>query len=392
MPNSSFYFRISIILWAIAIIGVSLQLYLFGMQRSMTPIYHDAVDHWLHGKPLYYGPKEFNYLPFFTQLFRPFHALPIPVGDILWRVIACLGMSVGLWKVTRLLGANNHGRAYFVITLLSLPLCISALRNGQSSAHIAAFMVLTAWFLYLGQWWPAAISLILTLALKPLGLPAIGLALMLFPVIWWRLLLGVAIVILSPYLFGSTDYVSNQYLSFMTNINQCMVPTEGRTFADLNGALRLFGREMDRDLYLFVQVSVGLVFAAISFVIGKSRNLLAKALIFLSLTACYIMLLTPMNEANSYVMLAPSLGLWAVWLWKDDNKLASSMVAAIALAMSFSSEIISVLFGARFTNDYNQSMMPMLAVAFLSITLTRAAIEIGQVHTGVSNRSFTTFK
>ena len=78
-----------------------------GMARSMTPIYHDAVDHWLARAPLYYGPKEFNYLPVFVQLFRPFHQLPVPTGDIAWRLLAMAGLFAGFLGFSRLIGAGK---------------------------------------------------------------------------------------------------------------------------------------------------------------------------------------------------------------------------------------------------------------------------------------------
>ncbi len=368
-PSEKVARSISIALWLITFVAVSGILVANGLARSVTPIYHAAVEHWLAGQPLYYGPKEFNYLPSFVQFFRPFQALPKPVGDILWRLLAFAGLFIGLRNFVALLAKERPERDFLLVTLLALPMCVSALRNGQSSAQLAACLVLAAWYLYRGQWTPASFWICLSLVCKPLGLPGLGLALMMFPHLWWRLGLGLALVLGLPYGFASFDYVSQMYADFAANIAACQVPTTGRTFADLNGVLRLFGMELSGRPLLLSQVIAGGILAMLAFFIGQRGNSLEGALAWLGLTGSYIMLFTPMNEGNSYVMLAPALGLWALWALRQGHLRWAAAVIGISAAMNLLPEFVSLSSGANVAGLFVQFWYPLMTLFFLAILI-----------------------
>ncbi len=367
------YKLISYILWLMVFAAIASLLFRQGMARSMTPIYHDAVDHWLARAPLYYGPKEFNYLPVFVQLFRPFHQLPVPTGDIAWRLLAMAGLFAGFLGFSRLIGAGKANRNFFLLTILSLPLCVSALRNGQSSAHISACLILAAGFLFADKPTPASLLLTLALVCKPISAPMVGLALVIFPSLWWRLGLGVAAAMLIPYLFGPPDYVTSQYLSFVENIAACMTPTEGRIFADINGILRIFGPELGGAAYFVVQVAVGLLFAAFGFFfVRRIDDAIIKTLVYLALSAGYVMLLTPMNETNTYVILAPVLAFWALWHASNASRINAYITMGMMVAMAYSSEVVRLIQGAHHANEYDQSLFPLMAAVFLFMVIGQA--------------------
>src|SRR5207244_3147947 len=58
--------------------------------HTVTGLYHEASADWWAGKDLYHGPAGMNYLPAFAIVFKPFQALPVPVGDVLWRISAAV--------------------------------------------------------------------------------------------------------------------------------------------------------------------------------------------------------------------------------------------------------------------------------------------------------------
>lgn len=356
-------------LWLLTWLVVSTLLFVNGLSRSVTTIYHLAVDHWNDGQALYYGPKEFNYLPAFVGLFRPFHSLPIPLGDILWRLAAVLGFVVGIHQVSRLPPLREHRGATLMVTLLALPLSVSALRNGQSSAHIGALFVLAASALSQKKWNLAALFLSLSLVCKPLVIPFMGLAFMLFPNMGWRLALGSLAVFVVPYAWADADYVNGQYLLFHRNIVDCMTPTVGRVFADINGILRIFDYELDRGPYFQSQVAVGLSFAALCFFSRKGLSDFQKILALLGLGGAYIMLFTPMNEANSYVMVAPAVALWACWYKYNDKAGMFYLLVAMLLVMIFGANIVAPILDRSQINEYNQTINPLMILVFVTIVV-----------------------
>src|SRR3954471_5223542 len=80
--------RAGIALWALALGVVSVLVALDPVRRSVTPVFHLAAERWWARRPLYSDPRGFHYLPQFALLFSPFHALPAPLGDLLWRILS----------------------------------------------------------------------------------------------------------------------------------------------------------------------------------------------------------------------------------------------------------------------------------------------------------------
>ncbi|MBK9956528.1 MAG: DUF2029 domain-containing protein [Rhodocyclaceae bacterium] len=368
----------SALIWLLVWLLIAALLMANGLSRSVTPIYHRAVDHWQAGQALYYGPKEFNYLPVFVGLFWPFHRLPIPVGDIVWRLMAVSGLIVGITSITRLQPCREHGKAALIVTLIALPLSVSALRNGQSSAHIGALFILAASALNHGRWNLAALLLSLALVCKPLAVPMIGLALILFPHVRGALALGTLAVFFVPYAWAGVDYVNEQYLLFFRDIVDCMDPTAGRSFADINAILRMFGYELDSTSYFRWQVLVGLLLAAICFFSRKHLSDFPKTLTLLGLGGGYIMLFTPMNENNSYVMVAPVLALWACWCKYNHQAGIFVYLVASVLFMAFGADVIAVMLDPSKMNEYNQTIMSLTIFVFFLMVIGQLLIFVAR--------------
>ena len=122
---------------------VSVMVALRPAHRTVTiGSYHFAAAQWWRGQSLYIGPAGMNYLPHFAILFSLFHALPLWLGEVLWRVIAATALAFGLWRVVRALFLAAAERPYFWATLAAMPLCMSALRNGNANAQFGGGLLL----------------------------------------------------------------------------------------------------------------------------------------------------------------------------------------------------------------------------------------------------------
>ncbi|MEP6993197.1 MAG: hypothetical protein ABI968_01655, partial [Acidobacteriota bacterium] len=87
------YDRAALLLWLTALAVVSVMIAAHPAERSVTPVFHLAVVRWWMREPLYADFRGFHYLPQFALLFTPFHALPSPAGDIIWRLVS-IGVCV----------------------------------------------------------------------------------------------------------------------------------------------------------------------------------------------------------------------------------------------------------------------------------------------------------
>ncbi|SPF31464.1 membrane hypothetical protein [Syntrophobacter sp. SbD1] len=78
------------------------------------------------------------------------------------------------------------------------------------------------------------------------------------------------------------------------------------------------------------------------------------------------MLFNPLNEFNSYVILAPALGIWAVTaLNSSKTRLLGWITASISLSMSLLPVLLRPLFGNYFALFWN----PMVTAVFIGISI-----------------------
>lgn len=358
-------------LWIVLAVLVGGMVAAYPDRWDTSAIYRDAVANWWVYQAVYTGPTGFNYLPAFLPIFGVFAWLPLAVGDILWRWVAFAGIAIGLWLCCNLLAPEKRWKAFTIITLLVLPISLSTLRNGQSSAQLAACLVLAAWCLHTQRGWLATLWLCLAIICKPLGIVAIGLAVMLYPRLWWRMTIGVLVILVAPYLFAPHGYVNELYQAFALNLSQCL-DTSGRTFADLNGLLRILGFELTGIPSLIVRVVAGLSLAAGCWYLQRLGADVRRSYLWLGFTGIYIMFFTPMNEANSYVMLAPAYGLWAWWHVENGARRTAQVIAFMAVSSAVLSELLRMVLGKGIVNQFDKFWLPFMALIFLGILLKRA--------------------
>ncbi len=354
--------RIAWALWLIPLLVITVIVGTHPEKHSVVYHYHDAVERWHGQRTLYDGPLGMNYLPTFVPLFMPYHLLPLPVADNLWRWTAVVGMAFGLWCFSR--HSKSPDRKFAFLTVIGLPLCLGAMRNGQANAHLGAALLLTAVCLGAERWWLAALFASLTFLTKPIGLAVIGLTFVVFPKLWWRLGICWAGVLLFPFFFGSPDYVIEQYRNAFHNLQECAASTN-REFADVNGVLRIIGLPVKVAASTVLSTAAGGLFAAFGFLALRPLRGQERVLGWLAVSAAYLMLFNPMNEANSYVILAPVLALWVWHFFLTGQRAIGWVLVAIVASMSLLPGLLYHWLGNRFTAAWS----PMMTLVFLTFVI-----------------------
>ena len=376
MEKNGLGFKCAVVLWLVALAYIAVGLAADPYHRSMTPSYHEAVAHWWAAQPVYTGPAGFNYLPVFLLLFSAFDWLPLTIGEIAWRCVAFAGLALGLWRCIALFVDENdeQARSFALATALLLPMAFSTLRNGQSSAQLAACLLWALSAIGRQQWSWATIWLCLSLVCKPLGLPALGLAAMAFPPLRGRAVAGLALVVLLPYLFKPAAYVGQLYLAFWQNIVDCSdagVSISDRTFADINGVLRIVGVQLSGTWALGLSALAGGGLAAVSLLMAKFADSKISGLLWLSFTGGYIMLFTPMNELNSYVMLAPALAMWAVHFRARGDARNFKAILFMVVTIVLLPDVVALVMGKEPGFEFGKSWCPLLTLIFLGVLTQR---------------------
>jgi len=342
------------------------------LKRTVTHLYHEASANWWSSKDLYQGPTGMNYLPHFAVLFTPFHLLPVPIGDILWRLIAASLLAGGIFRLVRQqFGTGVDGmRTFALASLVTLPLALPALRNGQANAMFAGLTLQAAAALASQQWWRGQLWIILALAVKPLGIVLALLAPAVYAPLRWRTAVGLASLAVFPFLFGNWNYIVGQHRGLVTNLQSCAAMTEHR-FADISGIIRTFGGELAPRVSKLVRVLAGGVTLGLWWFGAKRLAEPRRSLWLLALATSYLMLFNPMNEANSYVIAAPAFGLWAAYdIGVESSRRRGLVISVIALSMGCLPNLVRPLFGNHFALIWHP-IMTLLFVILLATEIWR---------------------
>jgi len=309
--NADGYLKSAILLWIATIGFICAGLVFRFSHRNVTPDYHTAVQRWIAGQTVFGG---FHYFPQFIFMFFPFHVLPAPWGDVVWRLLSSGLLAWGLWRLISLLDSQRTtSQLFFFATLIVLVPSFDALRNGQANVIFAAFTVHAAYSLAQSRWSAATLWLLLALVAKPIGLVMILLAALVYRDLIWRLAIGIVLFLAFPFVFGRAGYVWSQYVQSVRHLGELSVITENR-FADLNGLLRKLGFGLTGAVSQAVRVAAGGITAAVWWLAARRLGQPEQACFLLALATTYLMLFNPMTEENSYVIVMPALIYYALRL------------------------------------------------------------------------------
>jgi hypothetical protein len=277
-------------------------------------------------------------------------------------------LSSGLWQIVRALYREGSERPFLWATLVAMPLCMNALRNGQANAAFGGVILLAAAAVLQQRWWLAAALMGLATAIKPLGIVLLLLAPVFYVPLRGRVLVMMAALAIFPFLFAKPDYVISQYRETLTNLQACAVVTENR-FADINGILRTFGTAFSPTVSKVFRVAAGGLTLGLWWWGARRLSKPAACLWLYALASSYLMLFNPMNEENSYVILAPALGAWAVFFLFDKNadtpRRFGWWILAMALSMALLPNIVRPIFHNRFALFWH----PLMTLVFLAMLI-----------------------
>ena len=359
-------FAVAGLIWAIPMLVIA-ALVIHDPQRHTVTLgsYHPSAENWWARRNLYIGPSGMNYLPHFAILYSPFHFLPFSLSEILWRLCMEGTIFAGLWLLTHELFGMEFETPFLWATILTLPLSLAALRNGNANAIFSGVTLLAIVATLRRQWWLAVAWMTLATALKPLGIVLILLASIYYGPVARRLPLATLGLALFPFLFASPEYVLAQYREAWNNLQACAGVREHR-FADFNGILRTFGMPLSAGESTVLRLLSGGL-TALAWLWGAKRfDPALRGLWLYALAAGYLMLFNPMTEENSYVILAPALGAWGACFLAKDELGARPLgwgLAFMTLGMCLLPNILRPLYGNHFALFWH----PFMTILFLGV-------------------------
>ena len=305
----------SVFLWLVFIVIVSVIVSQQGMSHTVTPSYFFGADLWMQGKDLYDGSgRGFIYLPQSAVLFVPFAylaKLSFSVAEVTWRIISLLLLVFALWRFAKLVEPKLIARAFFIITITTVPLVFSSARNGQFNTILEVMMLLAVCAVAKEKWCYATFYLVLGLALKPTMVVLLLLLWALYRPLWWRLPIGLLAIFIFPFFTQTPIYVWHQYVNSTAMLKTASALGATTTdWAQFFGLLAEFKIIISQRLQDFIRIIAALFILYCGVRAQKKFNKYQVAIFLYTLASCYLMLFNPRTENNDYGIVAPALGLF----------------------------------------------------------------------------------
>jgi hypothetical protein len=345
MPRDP-WLRAGILVWAAMVIAVCVRAGVQPQRSTLVPVWQAAGSAWIEGGPLYDADPAyegrvdgFRYAPLSAAAFAPLAVMPPWLAGVVWRL---LGAGLLLWAVVwwsrvglpEPLDARRLGQCL----LITAPLALGSLNNGQANAHLLALLLFAHAAISDDRPWLAGLMLALAFYLKVYPLAFALLLCVAFPRrLPLPLLASLLLLGLAPFLMQSPGYVAGQYrwwaelLSHNDTARRLADPNMG--YRDLWHVLRVWELPLTLKGYMLLQLG-GAALCAVS--LGwlawrgaSGRHLSAAALL---LGSIWSLLLGPAPESSTYVLIAPSLA-WLLLATSPNRHPVTHYAAANVLSL-----------------------------------------------------------
>jgi hypothetical protein len=334
------------ICWGALVVTIGF-LVVFGADHTVVGAYRDAAHQWFAGRDVYNATGHgFLYLPSAAILFAPFAALPLPASEILWRVLTIGSFAIATRRLATMVGRGAGSEFFALLTLAALPPALSCARNGQSTLIMTATMMLAAVDLAPCEherprrWW-ATLWLSLSLAFKPLSIVMLLLVGALDRRMAWRLVVGVAIVLLFPFLTQDPHYVARQYAMSLQMVRASSLCGMNELWAQPFSMLTLVGINVPESAQTATRFLAGLATLALCWQAQRRQRSVRAVEYLLSFSVLYILLFNPRSENNTYAMLGPAVGIFAAPLIGNPRRRrAVAFLSLLLVSLAAGDEVV----------------------------------------------------
>lgn len=319
--------KLAIVAWIVVVAFVSVRAFLSPAKRTVYPIYSASAQLWWSGAEIYepHRPNHvqtgYRYSPTCAILMTPLALLPDSVGGASWRILSAMAFIGALAWLFRSVFWAADANPFAWLTLLCLPLSIQSLSNGQANLLVIAAMMAAVAATKEGRWNWVAVFLGIAFSFKVYPIVLGMVLLVLYPrPLAGRVGLAIAVSLLAPFLFQHPSYVVDQYgkwLALLSMDNRDASELANR-HRDLWLLLELHELPINRTGYMILQMAGGAAVAAVCWA-RQRQGWPEPALLTstLALTVAWLLLLGPVVESSTFILLAPSLAWSMITAFKE---------------------------------------------------------------------------
>ena len=314
--------------------------------RGCYEVYSTTGQNWIDAKSLYQHKKAtdpFRYTPLVTVLFTPLTLVPPAVGSVMVRLLNWLVLVLGMawWSIGLVTDSRNEQR-WAKWWLLSAAIGISSLLDIQFNMFTIGLMMISVAACYEKKWNLAAFASGLAICFKAYPIALALLLFILYPRQLILRLLGVlAILLLLPYAFQSSAYVTQQYREMLDEFlyeRQFLL-----WYHDLMYLWNHWVGPMSRQEYTVLSILAGGVSALAIWRLSyrvPTRDVLIGTF---GVASAWMMAFGPASESTTYVMLMPAASLAMLQAWYGTSSLAWRLTALLAYLLLILSQLQMII-------------------------------------------------
>jgi hypothetical protein len=355
--------NVALIVWAAALCAVCVRVTVQKHHKQSS--YHDYFDagmHWRQHVHLYAVPGDFDlsrvppghrragstnvawggirHPPVVAVTFTVLTVIPIPVGEVLWRMLLAVVSLASLWWASRSgIPRVLARRDWPIIALLSLWPFVGCLNNGQASCIVVACLLGAVTAAKSDRWSLAALFAAIATLLKiyPVSL---GLLLAVtYPRRFaLRYALFVALGFAIPFAFRPGAWVVDEYRRWLWHMFNDAIPPDqiGHWDQDVRLVLiRILHLRLDGLAFMALQLIIAAAIAGVCLAGQRAgwprRTLLGR---IFGLSVCWMTVFGQATEPSTYVLVAPALA-WAIWEAWLPRRNSPAMVRKVLLATCY---------------------------------------------------------
>lgn len=318
--SQPFAVRFAVVAWAILLVSVSLRVAIApAWKGTVVNIYIAAAEHWLASENVYLmypGLDLYRNPPGVTPLFVPLTLVPAKLAGILWRLASAAAFLLALRSWLRAVWPERSLKQTGAIYLLTLPLALASLNNGQINLLLVGLLMLGCAAVARSRFRSGSLWLAAAAGLK-IYPAAVG---MLLAAVYPRRMIplfvaGIVAFAALPFLFQRTDYVLEMHRTLAWSLQH-----DVRSYDDPNRApqdafllLHVCGIEPGKGTYHAVQLAAAAGMALLVLRASRRGSTPAEiAALAFHLGCIWMTTLGPASEGPTYTLLAPSAAMLLV--------------------------------------------------------------------------------
>ncbi|BAI75435.1 hypothetical protein AZL_c01420 (plasmid) [Azospirillum sp. B510] len=289
--------------WCVFVLSIAV-LAVIRPERPITHIYRNAAIDWWSSVPVYTpGIHGFLYFPSSAVLLGPLAALPLAVGDQIWRLVMVAVFTGAVYRVALLLHPTMGRTLAAWVLVAAIPTASINILRGQCELMMLSVILHAVVDLARGHDRRGAVMLALAAALKPLALIPALLFAAARPGVRWPLATGLLIAFLVPFLHPDPGYVAGQYAAMICKLATAAAPDSGRWF-DLTRLLAEAGVVPDYATMTGLRLAGALLAVGVVWAAVRRLDQVTAMIVTLMLGAWYLVLFNPRTEEGSYLSIA----------------------------------------------------------------------------------------